>query len=330
MTFPTKKLTRLMLAGSSIAFGAAASGSDVQYPQQPITLIVGYPPGGGADALARIVSKHMTEDLGQRVVIEYRPGAASNLGAQAASRAPANGYTVYLGGRSNTTHKSLYKDIKYDFAQDLEPVGLVATMPFVVVTGNHIPIEDPHDIVEIARANPGKLTCASTGVGTSDHLYCELLQRETGIELLHVPYRGSAAALTDVIGGRVDIFIPPLPAALPQIMAGNLRAIAVVSPRRAPAIFHVPTLGEFGLMRAYGESWYGLMAPTGTPSHVIDRLNSSLNAAWADPALQESMAQISYGAPPQPNTPGTLGKLIANEAVQWTEVLRQGNIQPPD
>jgi tripartite-type tricarboxylate transporter receptor subunit TctC len=330
MNFQNKDVAALMLAGTTIVFGAAASGADAQYPQQPITLVVGFPPGGGADALARVISMHMTDELGQKVVIEYRPGAAGNIGAEATARAASNGYTLYLASRPNTIHKSMYKDIKYDFSKDLEPVGLLATMPFVMVTGKDLPVESPLDIVEFAKANPGKLTCASTGIGTNGHLLCELLQQEAGIELMHVPYRGSAAAMTDLMAGRIDILMTALPGALPHITAGTLKAAAVMAPRRAPAIMHIPTMGEYGLMAAYGESWFGLMAPTGTPPHVVARLNSSINAAWANPVLQESMAQIAYAGPMQPNTPEAFGKLIADETDRWTEVLRQRNIQAPN
>jgi tripartite-type tricarboxylate transporter receptor subunit TctC len=326
MTFHNRDLAKLMWAGSSIAFGASASGSDMSYPQQPITLIVGYPPGGGADALARVISRHMTNELGQEIVIDYQPGAGSNIGAEIAARATPNGYTVYLGGRPNTIHKSTHTDVKYDFFEDLEPVGLIATMPFVLVTGNYIPIEDPFDIFEIAKANPGKLTCASAGVGTTDHLLCEMLQQEGEIELKHVPYRGNAAALTDVIGGRVDIMMTALPAALPHITAGKLRAIAVMSPRRALAISHVPTIGEYGFMEAYRKSWFGLMAPSGTPPHVVARLNDSVNALWADRHLHASLRQIAYMPPPQPNTPAALKKMIDDETQRWTGVLRQREI----
>jgi tripartite-type tricarboxylate transporter receptor subunit TctC len=330
MTFPNSELAKLMLASGTIAFGAAASGADLKYPLQPITLIVGYSPGGGAGALAQILSKYMTEDLGQKVIIDYRPGAGSNIAAESAARAAPNGYTVFLGGRPNTIHKSMYKDIKYDFGQDLAPVGLVATMPFVLVTGNYVPIENPHDIVEIAKANPGKLTCASGGVGTTDHLLCELLQQEAGIDLLHVPYGGSAPALTDLISGQVDMLITPLPSAIPHITAGTLRAIAVVSPGRVPAMSHIPTIGEYGFLGGYGESWYGLMAPTGTQDQVIARLNGSINAAWADPNVQELLKQIAYVAPLQPNTPEMLGKFIGEETERWSKILQLSEIQARD
>jgi tripartite-type tricarboxylate transporter receptor subunit TctC len=200
-------------------------------------------------------------------------------------------------------------------------------MPFVMVTGNSIPVENTQDIIEIAKANPGKLTCTSAGIGTTDHLLCELLQREAGIDILHVPYRGSAPALTDVIGGQVDMLITPLPTALPHITAGSLRAIAVMSSWRASVIPHVPTIGQHGYPGAYGESWFGLVAPTGTPPQVIARLNHSINAVWADPALQESMAQLAFAAAQQPNTSMTCGKFLAAETERWTEVLRQRKIQ---
>jgi tripartite-type tricarboxylate transporter receptor subunit TctC len=328
MHFCRRELAALALIGSAIPLGAIASATEVSSPQRPVTLVIGYPPGGGTDILARLLAKYMEQELGQRMIVDYRPGAASNIGAQAVARATPDGYTVYLGGRPNTIHKTMYGHLKYDFSRDLVPVGLVATMPYVIVTGKHAPVATVQDLIALAKAYPAALTCASPGVGTSDHLLCEMLQQETGIQMVHVPYRGSAPALADVIAGRVDMHIASLPSALPHIAAGNLRAIAVMSRLRVPSVPHIPTIGESGLPGFDVESWYGLMAPAGTPPDAVARLNRSINAVLANRDLQEALIQLAYVAPLQPNTPESLRELIDEETERWTAILQQRNIKP--
>jgi tripartite-type tricarboxylate transporter receptor subunit TctC len=326
--FSKLELAALTLAGSALPFGAMAADNEAIFPQRPVTLVIGFTPGGGADPLARLLAKHMSEELGQKVTVDNRPGAGSNIAAEAVARAVPDGYTLYFSSRPNTVHKTMYSDLKYDFNRDLVPVGLVATMPMVVVAGKHAPIHTIQELITLAKAYPGGLTCASAGVGTSGHLLCELFQQEAGIDMLHVPYRGGAPALADVVGGRVDVQFVSLPAALPQIQSGHLRALAVMSRQRVPAARHIATIAESGLANLNLESWYGVMVPAGTPDHAVARLNQSINTVMTRQDVQETLMELAYAAPQQPNTQQTFGDLIAEETQRWTGILRDRNINP--
>ncbi|ARP80489.1 hypothetical protein CAL12_06330 [Bordetella genomosp. 8] len=327
MRFCKREFVVLALLSSFIPWSATAADAERLYPQRPITLVIGFPPGGGADALARLVAKHMAEELGQNMIVDYRPGAAGNIGAKAVANTLPDGHTIYLSGRPNTIHKAMYPQLDYDFARDLQPIGLVATMPYVVAVGKDVPVASVQDVIALARAYPGASTCASAGVGTSDHLLCVMFQQETGTDIAHVPYRGSAHALADVIGGRVDMVFAPLPAALPHITAGNLRPIAVMSHLRTPNLPHTPTIAEAGFPSLALDAWYGLMAPAATPPEVVARLNQSMNAALARQELQEALLQLAY-VPPAPDTPAAFGALIEKETERWTTILQTRNVQP--
>jgi tripartite-type tricarboxylate transporter receptor subunit TctC len=305
-----------------------AADSGAVYPERAVTLVIGVPPGGETDAVARVLSRHMTEELGHRVIVDYRPGASSNIAAEAVSRAVPDGYTIFMGGRPQTIHKVMYGHLKYDFSRDLVPIGQAATVPYVLVAGKPSPINTVEDIVALAKAYPGALSCASTGVGTTSHLLCELFQQESDIELQHVPYKGSAQALIDVIGGRVDVQVAAVPAAMEHIKAGALRPLAVMSSLRATAIPDVPTMEEAGVAGLALEAWYALMAPAGTPSHIIARLNRSVNSVLMNPDMREELANLGAAPPFQPNTPVALRDLIADETDRWTRILNVRNIRP--
>ncbi|ANN65902.1 Bug family tripartite tricarboxylate transporter substrate binding protein [Bordetella bronchialis] len=324
MHFCSRELAAVALLSGAIPFCAMSADTETTYPQRQITLVIGFPPGGGAEALARLLAKHMSDELEQSVIVDFRPGAAGNIAARGVARAQADGYTIYLGSRPNTIHKTMYPGLDYDFSRDLIPIGLAATMPYIITVGKDTPLATVQDIVALAKAYPGAPTCASAGVGTSDHLLCALFQQETGTDIAHVPYRGGLQAFTDVIGGRVDMRFAPLPAALPHIVAGNVRPIAVMSRSRVPALPHTPTIAEAGLPNLALDSWYGLMAPAGTPPQVIARLNQSMNTVLATQEMQEALLHQAY-IPPPPDTSAAFGALIAEETVRWTEVLRQRN-----
>jgi tripartite-type tricarboxylate transporter receptor subunit TctC len=328
MHFCKRELAALMLLSSALPMAVMGSEVDALYPQRPITLVVGYPPGGGADALARLLAKHMANQLGQKVLVENRPGAASNIAADSVARAIPDGYTLYISTRPNTIHKSMYGSFDFELADDLTPVAVLATVPNVIVAAKQGPIANLRDLITRAQADPGSLTYGSSGVGSDPHLAAELFQQATQTKLLHVSYRGGAQALVDAISGRVDLLFITLPAALAHIQAGSVRAVAVMSRRRAAAISHVPTAEEAGIVGLGLETWFGLMAPGGTPPHITERLNASVNTVLNIPQLQKAFMERGYVAPLGPNTPGTLRDLIAEETQRWAAILEAQNIKP--
>jgi tripartite-type tricarboxylate transporter receptor subunit TctC len=333
MEFRARELASLMLIGSvlpgaMLPTNVMASDKEQHYPQRAITIVVGYPPGGGSDILARILARHMESELGQKVLVENRPGASSNIAADSVAHAAPDGYTLYIGTRPNTIHKSMYGHFNYDFATDLMPVGLLATVPNVLVASKQAPISTVKEVIALAKTYPGVPTIASTGVGSDTHLLGELFQQETQTKLLHVPYRGGTAALADVIGGRVDMLIFSLPGVLPHVKSGSVRALALLSRQRAPAAAQIPTMEEAGVLGLDVETWFGLMTPKGTPPQVIARLNGSLNVALMRPDLQKSFMAAGYVAPLSPNTPETFQTFIATETERWAAMIRDRNIKP--
>ncbi|AYD66932.1 tripartite tricarboxylate transporter substrate binding protein [Achromobacter sp. LC458] len=323
----TRRLAAFALTlGSALVAGAPALAAK-PYPDRPVTLVVGYAAGGATDIVARLMAKSLSEALGQTFVVENKTGANSNIGAEIVSRATPDGYTLYVGSIANTINRSLYSQLNYDFIKDFKPVGLVATIPNILVVNPKVPVKTVQEYIAYARAHPGKLTCASSGSGSSIHLSCELFKMETGTDILHVPYRGSGPAVADLLGGQVDSMFDNLPSSLPHVQAGKLRAIGVTSPQRLPATPDVPTLAESGLPGFDVESWFGLVAPAGTPQPVIARLNEALNQALASPALQASYKQAGFYAPTTPNTPETFAKKIDSEIDKWAAVVKRADIK---
>ena len=309
---------------------SAAAHNTADFPLRPIRLVIGAPPCGEADTLARLVGEYVGEDLGQPVILDYKPGAANNIAGEAVARSKPDGYTLHLGSRPNTIHKVMYPSINYDYARDLVPVGLVGTMTPILVAGIHTPINSVQSLVQMAKERPGQLTCGSIGVGSTPHVLCEILKAAWGIDLRHIPYRGSAAAATGMVNGHIDVQITMLGSALPYINAGKVRALAILGRTRLPALPDVPTLGELGVPGADYRIWSGLLAPTGTPTQIVERLNKSLNAALNNPKVVEALSQNGIDPPAAPNSPAEFAKLIASETEFWTEVLRKHGIRPAD
>lgn len=301
-----------------------------EFPLRPIRLIIGAPPCGEMDTLARLVAEYVGQDLGQPVIVDYKPGAANNLAAEAVARSEPDGYTLFLGGRANITHRTMYPWIKYDYASDLTPLGLVGTAPPILVAGLHTPITALHDLVRLAKKRPGELSCGSVGVGSSSHLMCEILKESLGIDLRHVPFQGSAAALTAMIGGRIDLQVTAPSAALPYISAGKVRPLAMLGTARLATLPKVPTLIEAGAIAGDYRIWYGLLAPTGTPPRVVTRLNQALNAALKNPNLIASMSLNGVDPATPPNRPADFQDLIVSETKFWADVLRKHRIPPAD
>ena len=323
----TRRLAALALTLGGALAASSPTLAAKPYPERPVTLVVGYAAGGATDIVARLMAKSLSELLGQTFVVENKTGANSNIGAEIVSRAAPDGYTLYVGSIANTINRSLYSQLNYDFIKDFKPVGMVATIPNILVVNPKLPVNTVQEYLAYARAHPGKLTCASSGSGSSIHLSCELFKMETGTDILHVPYRGSGPAVADLLGGQVDSMFDNLPSSLPHVQAGKLRALGVTSPQRLPSAPDVPTLAESGLPGFDVESWFGLVAPAGTPQPVIARLNEALNQALASPALQASYKQAGFYAPATPNTPETFAKKIDSEIDKWAAVVKRANIK---
>jgi len=323
----SKRLTAAAAALAGALTLAAPATAAKPYPERPVTLVVGYAAGGATDIVARLVAKALTEELGQTIVVENKTGANSNIGAEIVSRAAPDGYTLYVGSIANTINRTLYSQLNYDFVKDFKPIGLLATIPNILVVNPKVPIKSVQEYIAYAKKNPGKLTCASSGSGSSIHLSCELFKMRTGTDILHVPYRGSGPAVADLLGGQVDSMFDNLPSSLPHVQAGKLRAIGVSSPERLPAVPDVPTLAESGLAGFDVESWFGLMAPAGTPQAVVDRLNQAMNKALANPALQASYKQSGFYAPQPPNTQESFARMIASEIDKWGAVVKSADIK---
>ncbi|CAM3735064.1 MFS transporter [Bordetella sputigena] len=323
-----RQLAAFSLLGGLLPVNVLADDSNASDSQGPITLVVGYPPGGATDTLARLLATHFARQLGQNVVVENRPGAASNIAADAVSRAAPDGRTLYIGTRSNTIHKAMYSHFDFDMSSDFAAIALLARMPNVMVTSAQGPIASIGDVIALAKAHPGILTYASTGVASDTHLLGELFQRESRTKLLHVPYRGGAAAMVDVVGGRIDLLIFSLAGALPYLKKGSVRAIAVMAQQRVPLLPDVPTMEESGILGVDLETWFGLLAPSGTSPARISELNEHANHVLLHRRFQSAFMTQGYVAPLTPNTPGTFANLIAEEAERWTSLIRERGIKP--
>lgn len=306
-----------------IAMGFAAflsNGASAQdYPTRPVKWVVGYPPGGATDILARLIGQRLSERLGQQFIIENKPGAGNNVGTESVVNADPDGYTVLLVNPANGINASLYTKLSFNFIRDIAPVAGILRSPNVMVVPADFPAKTVAEFVAYAKANPGKVNMASSGNGTSVHLSGELFKSMTGIEMTHIPYKGAAPALTDMIAGRVQVIFDNLPSAIQHIKAGTLRALAVTTETRSPLLPDVPTVGE--TVKGYEASaWFGMGAPAKTPKPIIDKLNKEINAILAEPAMQAKIAEL--GGVPLLGTPADFGKIIVSETEKWEKVVK--------
>jgi tripartite-type tricarboxylate transporter receptor subunit TctC len=309
-------LAALGLAGVGQAFAA-------DYPTRPVHWIVPYPPGGSTDILARIIGGYLSEHLGQQFVIENRPGGGNNIGTEAVVRAAPDGYTVLLVNPAHGINATLYPKLTFNVIRDIAPVAGLIRVPNVMEVNPRVPAKTVAEFIAYAKANPGKINWASSGSGTSVHLSGELFKSMTGVDLTHVPYRGSAPALTDMLAGTVDVMFDNMPSSLPHIQAGKLRALGVTTAARSPALPDVPTVAE--TVPGYEASaWFGMGAPKGTPAEVIDKLNKEINAALQDPKIQARLAEL--GGNLIAGTPTDFGKVIADETDKWAKVIKTANV----
>ena len=311
--------------------GAAAAGAALSrrawaldYPVKPIRWIVGYPAGGSADTVSRILAQWLTERLGQPVIIENKPGAATNISLQAAINSPPDGYTMVYLGTSATVNPSFFESLPFNVLRDLAPVSGVGDFAFVFVVNKSIPSKNLAEFIAYAKANPGKISMASFGAGTSSHLAGELFQAMTGIKLVHVPYRGEAFALADMISGHVEVMFDTLSAALPHIRSGALRALAMAGKNRYEGLPDVPTVGE--TVPGYDAmAWGGIGVPRGTPPEIIDRLNQAVNAALSDPVVRKRLLDVA--CVPIFYTPAEFSTFMAAETEKWADVVKRSGVK---
>ena len=294
------------------------------YPSRPMRLLVGFAAGGNFDIVARTISGSLAERLGQPVVVENRPGAGSNLATEAMIRSAPDGYTLLLGGTANTINATLHEKLSYDFARDTAPVGGLSRFPNVMTVGASFPAKNVAEFVAYTRANPGKVNQGSSGNGTTQHLAGELFKRMSGAEFVHVPYKGASQAISDALGGQVQVLFEPLPASIAHIRAGRLRALAVTTAARSEALPDVPAMDE--LYPGYEASgWTGLFAPRGTPAEAIRRVNEAVNASLADSVVRARFTEL--GATPLATSPEELGALVAEETRKWGRLIRSAGIR---
>ncbi len=297
------------------------------YPNKPITLIVPYPPGGITDIAGRATAKAMSEQLGQTVIVDNRAGAGGTIGASAAARAAADGYTVFMGtSATHGTNPTTLSHLNYDAAKDFTAVALVASAPLVVAANPDLPAKTIEELIGYLKANPDKVAYASTGTGGSVHLSVEHFKLMTGTQMQHIPYKGSSPALTDLVGGRVQIMFDNVPSATPLVKAGKLRALAVTGAEPVADLPGVPTVDAAGVKGFQTGSWVGIYAPAGTPPAIVDKLNAAINAGLKSPALRETFA-VS-GLLPEGGTPQSFTDFTAAEIRKWADVAKRIGYQP--
>ena len=333
--FPRVAATALSLSLSlslSLTVTLALSLAPVQaahaqaWPAKPLRLVAASSPGSGVDLVARVIAQKLGEQLGQQAVVDNRAGAGGNLGAEVAARSAPDGYTLFMGTPAHAINAALYRKLGYDLLRDFVPVTLATTGHYVLVVNPSVPAKTVREFIALARARPGRLTYASAGNGNATHLAGELLRAMTGIDMLHVPYKGSGPALSDVIAGHADLMFANLTAAMPHIRSGRIRALGVSGSARADSARELPTIAEAGVPGYAVGAWYGVLAPTGTPGEVVGRLNTEIARALRAPDTRARLA--ADGADPAPGTPAEFGRLIQSEVATWTKVIAQAGIKP--
>jgi len=323
MTLARRRL--LGLAGAAAALPALPRVALAQaYPSRPVKIVVGFAAGGGNDIAARLVGQWLSERLRQAVVIENRPGAGTNIGTEAVVRAPADGYTLLLVASSAAINATLYSKLSFNFLRDIAPVAPMIAMPNVMYVHPSVPANNVAELIAYAKANPGKVTMASGGSGSSSHLAGEMFRILAGVELVHVPYRGNAPGLADLIGGQVQVMFPTMPGTTEYAKTGRLRALGVTTAKPSDLLPGVPTVGE--TLKGYEASqWYGIGAPKATPPEIVERLNREITASLSDPAMKTRYADV--GGSPIPMSAAEFEKFISDETEKWASVIRTASIK---
>jgi tripartite-type tricarboxylate transporter receptor subunit TctC len=313
-----------------LAAGAAALpalphvAAALDYPTRPVRIIVGFAPGGGTDIHARRIAQPLAERLSQQFVIENRPGAGTNVATEIVVNAPPDGYTLLLACLPNASNATLYENLKFNFLRDITPVAGIAREPFAIEVNPSVPVKTVPEFIAHANANPGKINMASGGVGSGNHIFGELFKMMTGVNLVHVPYRGAGPALVDLLGGQVQVMFASMSSSIQYVRAGKLRALAMTTATRLPVLPDIPTVAEF--VPGYEASfWTGIGAPKNTPAEIVDKLNKEINEALADAKIKTRLAEL--GAAALPGSPADFNKLIADETEKWGKVVRAAAIK---
>jgi tripartite-type tricarboxylate transporter receptor subunit TctC len=316
----------LQLAAGVVAMPAVArrAFADI-YPSRPVRLISGFAPAGGNDIIARLIGQWLTERLGQTFVIENRPGAGTNIAAELVIKSPPDGYTLFVTNLSNAINATLYEKLNFDFMRDMLPVAGISQAPAVFAINSSVPANTVTEFIAHAKSNPGRINMGSAGIGSTAHLAGELFKLMAGVNLIHVPYRGNAPALTDLMAGQIQVLFPSLGSSIEYVKTGKLRALAVTGDARSDALPDVRTVAET-LPGYQAASFYGIGAPRNTPAEIVEKLNKAVNAGLVDPKLNARLTELGYL--PLPGPPATFGKLIADETEKWGKVIRFAGIKP--
>ncbi len=322
MTFPRRRF--LHLAAGAAALSAVPRFAFAEaYPTRPVVIIVPVPPGGALDILARLMGQWLTARLGQPFLIENRPGAGTNIGVEVVVRAAPDGYTLLLVPGSVTANATLYTQLNFDFIRDITPIAMISSLPLVMLVNPSVPAKTVPEFIAWAKANPGKVSMASGGTGSTSHIGGELFKLMTGIDMVHVPYHGGAPAITDLMGGQIQVYFSPLPECLAAVQGGKVRALAVTTATRSAVLPDVPAIAE-SVPGFDASTWQGIGAPKNTPADIVAKLNAEINAALADPGIKARLADL--GSMPMPMSPAEFQKYIAEETAKWAKVIHEAHI----
>lgn len=320
------KFIALVATATALQLGPAAGAAAADtFPKKPVTIVAAYPPGGTVDLLARMLALKLGEEWKQTVVVENRPGASGIIGSQFVQKSPPDGHTVMVVPITHVTNSSLFKSVPYDPIEDFTPIGMLAASPLLLVTNQAFPAKDVRELIAQSRSNPGKFNCGSGGNGTSQHLACELFKNMTKLDIKHVPYKGNAAAMTDVQGGQIEMLFDQMATAVPHVRGGRVRALAVSSAKRSPALPDVPTIAEAGVEGYESTAWFGLVGPPGMPKALVDQLNAAARKVLAMPDVQKKLND--QGLELVPGAPEEFRQTLQVEMAKWAAVIKQANIR---
>jgi len=324
MTLPRRSFLHSAAAAAAVALPVVASIASAEtYPSRPVHIIVPVPPGGALDIIARLVAQWLSDHMGQSFVVENRPGAGTNIGIEAVTRAAPDGYTLLLIPQSVTTNATLFPHLSFNFIRDIAPVAMLSNLPLVMLVNASSPARTVPEFIAWAKSNPGKVNMASGGTGSASHIGGELFKMMTGIDMQHVPYKGGAPAVTDLMGGQIQVYFSPLPESIGAVKAGKVRALAVTTAKRSASLPDVPSIAE-SVPGFEISTWQGIGAPTGTPAEIVASLNKEINAALADDAIKARLAQI--GSEPHPMSSAKFAKQIVDETTKWGKVIHDAKI----